>query len=201
MLRSDVINCIIERYGFKSYLEIGTRQRADNFDLININEKVCIDPDPQALADFVLTSDDWFERHGDKTFDIIFIDGLHKSFQVERDIANSLKSLNRRGVVVLHDCNPTSYDMQIRDVDVINEWTGDVWKAYVKYRKVSCFFTCVVDTDYGCGIIDTNKIVSKSRIDVSDDFDLIHYEQLEAERVGLLNLVSINDFLRMYVIE
>lgn len=199
MLRSDVINCLIERYGFKSYFEIGTRQRTDNFDLINIKEKTCIDPNPQALADFVLTSDEWFERYVDKTFDIIFIDGLHKSFQVKKDIENSLKHLNKHGVVVLHDCNPTSFEMQIRDVDFINEWTGDVWKAYVNYRKNSEFFTCVVDTDYGCGIIDTNKVTSKPKISISDDFDLIEYRQLEAERVSLLNLISVKDFLKMYM--
>lgn len=198
MLRSDVINCLIKRYGLKSYLEIGTRNRSDNFNLISVEHKICIDPDINALADFVLTSDEWFENHAN-TFDIIFIDGLHKSFQVKKDIENSLRHLNKHGVVVLHDCNPTSFEMQIRDVDFINEWTGDVWKAYVNYRKNSEFFTCVVDADYGCGIIDTNKVTSKPKISISDDFDLIEYRQLEAERVGLLNLISVEDFLKMYM--
>ena len=201
MLRSQIINTLINRYKFESYLEIGTRKRSDNFNLINVKNKTCIDPNPSAFADFVLTSDDWFKYYSDKKFDLIFIDGLHKSFQVERDIDNALSCLNAGGVIVLHDCNPTSYEMQIRDVDVIDEWTGDVWKAYVKYRKTSPYFTCVVDTDYGCGIIDTNKnALSNNICDLMDtqSFECMNYAELDLNRREILNLITVENFLNLY---
>jgi hypothetical protein len=196
MLRSDVLNYLINKRNLKSYLEIGTRNKQDNFNLINIENKICIDPDINAEADFIQTSDEFFESNT-RTFDLIFIDGLHKSFQVEKDIRNSLKCLNKDGIIVLHDCNPTSYEMQIRDVDVIGEWTGDVWKAFVKFRIVSGFLTYVVDTDYGCGVIDTKFTQDQLQI-VNLPYEQMSYFDLEENRKFLLNLLSVEDFTNTY---
>ena len=35
MKRTDIINALIQKYGYKSYLEVGTQDPASNFDLIN----------------------------------------------------------------------------------------------------------------------------------------------------------------------
>lgn len=61
MHHSEIINHYIKKYNLKSYLEIGTRNRADNFNKIQAPEKICIDPDIIAYADFVLTSDEFLE--------------------------------------------------------------------------------------------------------------------------------------------
>ena len=78
-------------------------------DKINIKYKVGVDPCLEAHdrePTFKLTSDDFFAKNKE-TFDIIFIDGLHESEQVERDINNSLLCLNQGGYIVCHDINPT----------------------------------------------------------------------------------------------
>lgn len=197
MLRSDIINTIIKKREFKSYLEIGTFNKI-NFNSINIEHKVCVDPDPSTNPTYRMTSDEYFETFKGK-FDIVFIDGLHKSWQVEKDIKNSLSSLNEGGIVVLHDCSPTTYEMQIRDVDVITVWTGDVWKAFVQYRKTSPYYTAVVDTDYGCGIIDTTREnTNPLNLELPNTYENMTYEDLVSNREQYLNLISINKFIEDY---
>ena len=87
------------------------------------------------------------------SYDIIFIDGLHLERQFIKDVYNSLNSLNDNGIIVCHDCLPTTEKMQERD-DHGGEWTGDVWKAIAELRVERIDLDIkVVDTDYGCGII------------------------------------------------
>ena len=57
----------------------------NNFDKIKCREKFCIDPDPNAEADFELTSDEFFKINH-KKYDCIFVDGLHEAHQVYKDI-------------------------------------------------------------------------------------------------------------------
>ena len=52
-----------------------------------------------------MTSDAFFLQNK-QLFDLIFIDGLHHSHQVLRDINNALRWLSPSGTIVLHDCNP-----------------------------------------------------------------------------------------------
>ena len=103
MKRTDIINAFIQKYGYKSYLEVGTQDPASNFDKINVETKVSIDPFPRGEVDYVCTSDEFFEsvapKH-DYKFDIIFIDGLHHDDQVIKDINNSLEILNDNGTII-----------------------------------------------------------------------------------------------------
>ena len=59
-----------------------------------------------------MTSDEFFEQNKEK-FDIVFIDGLHHSEQVYKDILNSLNILNEDGTIICHDMNPTEEFRQI----------------------------------------------------------------------------------------
>lgn len=95
MTRSEIINEFIKKYNLTSYLEIGTRDR-ENFDKIECKEKICIDPAPVEgyVVDFKMTSDEFFKVCG-KTFDCVFIDGLHEGHQVYKDIINSLNLLKK----------------------------------------------------------------------------------------------------------
>lgn len=157
MTRTDIIQQLIDERGYKSYLEIGVF-RKDNFNKIECEHKVSVDPDPEAHANFCTTSDDFFKLTTSQ-FDIIFIDGLHEHSQVWRDIQNSLKHLNKGGVIVMHDCMPTSehtarWDNKSHQDE---EWYGDVYKAYLKAYKELPYRVYCIDTDCGCGIIDTTK--------------------------------------------
>jgi hypothetical protein len=159
MTRTDIINNFIQKFGYKSYLEIGTQNPNGNFNQIEIKNKYSVEPFPPTGLNandysFVGTSDKYFDFISpDTKFDIIFIDGLHHYQQVLKDIENALNHLSENGTIVCHDCLPTTEKMQERD-DHGGEWTGDVWKAIAKLRIETIDLDIkVVDTDYGCGII------------------------------------------------
>lgn len=168
MNRIDIINQIQEKYNFSNYLEIGVRHTQDCFDHIKCRTKHSVDPgfeNPNNPATYPFTSDDFFNKLNnnqldlslDYKWDIIFIDGLHLSYQVEKDILNSLEHLNPNGIIVLHDCNPFLYeDNYTRLVeDYWNQaWNGTVWKAIYKLRTSrSDLSICTVNIDEGVTLI------------------------------------------------
>lgn len=155
LMRWDLINAYIKKYGFKSFLEIGHDQGIA-FNRVEIDLKESVDPDEAPHPTYAMSSDDFFEKYSTK-YDIIFIDGLHEHAQVDRDIKNALAHLNKGGVIVMHDCHPISEECQ-RHTFVYpgGAWTGDCWKAYVKNRALLPYEMYVWDHDWGCGVIDTN---------------------------------------------
>ena len=92
----------------------------------------------------------------------MFIDGLHHSSQVDKDIANSLNHLTPNGTIVLHDCNPINeMRQQVPPNFDIWElgWNGDVWKSVVKFRKKypsNNYNLFLVNADEGLGVIQNN---------------------------------------------
>lgn len=158
MTRYDIIQKFINDRNYKTFLEIGTFN-GETFNHVKIDHKESIDSDPKCNATHIMTSDEYFKNSKDK-FDIIFIDGLHEHSQVYRDICNALEHLNPRGVIVMHDCMPKNEKMQLCDnkSHQNEEWTGDTWKAYYKAFVELPYEVYVVNTDYGCGVIDTSMI-------------------------------------------
>jgi len=188
MKRTQIINEIILKFNYDSYLEIGIRNPNHNFNKIIAKHKVGVDPNPKAKATFLMTSDEFFKQNIE-TFDIIFIDGLHYSSQVLKDIHNSLKFLNKYGTIVMHDCNPTTEIMQ-KIPRQSRAWTGDVWKAFVKIRsEKSNVKMFVIDTDYGVGIINKGK---QYLIKIPKNPT---YQDLENNRKNWLNLVDKNEYI------
>ena len=110
--RKDFIIDVVNHFGFKSYLEIGLRDRTSVFDHIPCKVKYSVDPDPKARAHYVGTSDAFFAQPGIKNvkWDVIFIDACHLAAFVYNDIMNSLNHLNEGGVIFLHDVLPISYE-------------------------------------------------------------------------------------------
>lgn len=207
MNRTTIINLLAKKINAKSYLEIGVRLHSNNFDKINIGHKVSVDPCLEAFdrePTYKLPSDDFFAQNIE-TFDIIFIDGLHEFKQVERDINNSLKFLNEGGFIVCHDMNPTKEYRQFtlnnpkrkefvkKTKDTL--WNGDCWKAFVKLRKERNDITMhTVDTDFGCGIISYGR---QKLLDIKQEN--INYQNLNTNRKEWLNLISVNEFLNLYI--
>lgn len=193
MQRFDIINSFIQKYGYSHYLEIGV-SNGDTFRNINIQHKESVDPAMgrynTANPTYKMTSDEFFEKYPEKKYDIIFIDGLHHSEQVDKDIRNSINVLNENGVIILHDCNPTSEEEQLVPRET-TRWLGDVWKSFVSFKSFNklnyeCF---VVDTDCGCGVIRHGK--------TSLDIELpekLTYQWFNKNRKQALNLISIQDF-------
>lgn len=190
MTRTDIINALIDRYGYNSYLEIGTQNRKNNFDKINCTLKVCVDPDPNAKADFVCTSDEYFNFHH-KTpakFDIIFVDGLHHDDQCTRDIMNAFKAMSWHGSIVVHDTNPQSEEAQ-RVPREVKVWNGNVWRSIVDLRKHAMMTFYTVDTDHGCTVVQAGFNDIRDKIE-----EPITYENFDKNRSKWLNLITVDKF-------
>lgn len=195
--RYDIINTLIEKNGYKSYLEIGVRNPNECYNLINCELKHGVDPmvEGEYPVTFKMTSDEFFEINK-LTYDIIFIDGLHLDYQVELDIINSLKFLNDGGTIVLHDCNPVDLYHQREDYGG-GGWNGTVWKAIVKIRSDrSDIYTSVVDMDYGCGII--QKSTESNMLE--NDNPYYSYNKFNSKRGYYLNLISKQKFIEDYLL-
>lgn len=149
--RLDLIKYVIRKNDYKTYLEIGCHNN-EVFDKIKI-EKVGVDP--VSGGNFRDTSDKFFEKNRLK-FDCVFIDGLHEYDQVRKDILNSIKILNKNGVIILHDCLPSSINHQ-RVPRTRYVWNGDVWKAIVEARTWQHVNTYTVLSDQGLGVIKKEK--------------------------------------------
>jgi hypothetical protein len=78
------------------------------------------------------TSDDFFAsdfiRRNRISFDMAFLDGLHYFEFLLRDFMNAEKAMSKDGVILLHDCCPTTYRMAERERPK-GLWSGDVWKT------------------------------------------------------------------------
>ena len=98
--RLEIVQNILNLKKYRSYLEIGTFKN-DLFNHVKCNVKVGVDP--VSGGNIRKTSDAFFSENNQK-FDLIFIDGLHHYEQVKRDMFNSLKFLNSKGIILLHDC-------------------------------------------------------------------------------------------------
>lgn len=190
--RTALINHLARVHGLKSFLEIGVRKKAKNFARIDMADRIGVDPDPAAQADFVMPSDEYFEKHCDRMFDLVFIDGLHLGDQVRRDIENSLRHLSPGGFVLTHDMNPPTafHARETYEVDgTFPPWNGTSWQGYAQLRRTrGDLDMMVVDTDWGVGVI---RPGSQETIDLPID----RYEDLAANRKKILNLVSVEEFL------
>ena len=152
IFRWDLIQFLIDKYEYSSYLEIGC-DKDQSFSKIEISHKVGVDP--ISGGTIRKTSNDFF-RTNKKKFDLIFIDGLHHYEQVIKDIDNAIDILNDNGHILVHDCLPRTIAHQAIP-RYRGSWNGDVWKAIVdlRTRKNLEVFTCEID--FGVGIIQKKK--------------------------------------------
>jgi len=187
MERFDIINELIEYYGYKTYLEIGTFLGV-SFHNVNCDKKESIDP--KHPATYKMTSDDFFTNEAkDNKWDIIFIDGLHEKEQVKRDIINSLNHLNENGTIVCHDmCPPSELHLEPR-------YCHNSWEAFGHFRKTDKNLDMfVVNTDCGCGVIRKGSQTLYEG-DISSDWKFFDNNKTE-----ILNLISVEEFNERYKI-
>ncbi len=186
--RYDIIQYLINKNRYKRFLEIGVEERITH-DNIDIGHKDGVDPN--GAGNFTMTSDKFFEKldHNIK-YDIFFVDGLHEKEQVEKDLNNSLKHLQKGGTIVMHDCNPPNEEYQ----DNPPNWCGDTWKAFLKFRNTrEDLFMQTVDADLGCGIVQMGK----------QDFyptkeNMYTWDEFIENREKILKLISVDEFEKQY---
>ena len=197
--RYDIINFLIDKFKYNSYLEIGTKTGKCTM-LIKAKIKETVDPVLVPNAKYYteitynMTSDEAFKiiKEKNKKYDIIFIDGLHTGEQVDKDIINSLEVLNPGGAIVLHDCNPlkvTDLDPQLRN--------GTCYKSIVKLRCTrDDLFVCTVDTDHGCGVVIPNRnqqLYKETSLERA-----VNFEYFSKHKKELINLLSYNRFKEIF---
>lgn len=193
--RTVLINTLIQKFGYMSYVEIGVNDPGANFDWIKCDNKQGVDPVPLRADIIGKTSDNYFEGLDKQCkFDLIFIDGLHHYEQVIRDINNSLNHLALAGAIVCHDMLPVNEEMQ-KVPRGTQEWTGDCWKAWAHFRMNDKNFDMkVVDTDYGLGVIKRGK-QELFRAPVSvDKMDYTFFSQYKQK---LMNIIDVNTFVEL----
>tara|TARA_A100001015_G_C14743118_1_gene614497 strand:+ start:134 stop:718 length:585 start_codon:yes stop_codon:yes gene_type:complete len=150
--RNEVIQLIIDHYGYTSYLEIGIAN-SENYNSIRCQNKVSVDSAlgkfKHANPMFKMKSDEFFERHAPGyQFDVIFIDGDHSKEQVRKDIANSLDVIDPKGTILLHDMNPPTKDMLSPRI------CGDGWEAFAELRTTRDDLNMFThNDDLGVGVI------------------------------------------------
>ena len=197
--RFDILNYLIDKYKLINYLEIGVF-KGENIREVKALHKDGVDPGVEGYTppevNYPMTSDEFFKLikgHEDIKYDLIFIDGLHEYSQVKKDIENSLNHLQPNGFIVMHDCNPASYQAQLPKRQTV-AWNGDVWKAFVEFKQNnSDYKCCVVDTDFGVGVIENNSTPIKTTPLIDMD-----YQTFDSNRKNHLNLITWDEFKANY---
>jgi len=129
--RTDLINFFIEKFNYKTYLEIGIA-KSINFEAVICESKDSVDPAVSTRympAKYIMTSDEFFTTiDKSQKWDIIFIDGYHEKSQVKRDILNALNHLNDNGTIVCHDVNPKEEWL------LASNACWNAWEAFAELR-------------------------------------------------------------------
>ena len=189
--RATIIQEIINNQNYKSYLEIGCFTD-EVFSKINCENKEGVDP--VRGGTIRKTSDDFFNLN-DQFFDCIFIDGLHLYEQVKRDINNSIKFLNKDGIILLHDCLPNRlYDQAVPRCKI--NWNGDVWKAIVEARTKKEIDTYTCYADQGIGII--FKRPNKNLLNLNKtQFSKLKFSDYFYNHKEYMNLISYDELKKI----
>lgn len=202
--RWDIMNYLISKYNYTTYLEIGVN---DGLCIrkIKIQHKDGVDPFPGSEVggaivpeiNYEMTSNKFFETiEPERKYDLIFIDGLHHSDQVDIDIMNALKHLNQNGIIILHDCNPPEYELQLVP-RVTGLWNGDVWKSVAKLRcSRSDLSISVIDIDWGLGLIHFGAQSPYTKISIDNIVN--NWECFNSNRDEIMNIISLEEFYELY---
>lgn len=183
--RTDVINFLIQNFGYKDYLEVGVQYK-DNWNKIVCENKTGVEP--QNLHDpliHCLTSDQFFEQNKNK-YDIIFIDGDHNYHQVRKDIKNALDIIKEGGCIVYHDALPYC-------IEYTGEYhCGTVFKALLEARSEHDIDFCTFEEDHGVCVM--RKDVKGEKIECRD----LTWEEFYPRRVELLNVKDSEGFIKHF---
>lgn len=164
MTRLELLNLIAQLTGAQDYLEIGVAE-GNTLTKVVAPRRTGVDPAPRYYAmdaerlaaiqalELHESESDHFFAHNTRTFDLIFVDGLHIYEQAMKDILNALDVLNPGGFVLVHDLVPLEPEHAARN-RTTELWNGDVWKVVFdlwRHHKDVGYF--VMDDDAGVGVL------------------------------------------------
>lgn len=168
--RLVIIQELINVRRYRKYLEIGC-DTDSVFAHLFVDHRVGVDP--RRGGNMRMTSDEYFEQHQDK-FDIIFIDGLHYYDQVKKDIKHSLERLEPGGIIIIHDCLPTSPLEAVIPMPepLVSAWTGDVWRINFDLMCQPNIKYHVLNSPYGLGCVSpTNDKNTSDSVEKGKDWN------------------------------
>ena len=189
--RWDLIDYLIKKYDYKDYLEIGC-DRDQLFSRIKLKNKIGVDP--YSGGNVRKTSDDFFLENN-KTFDLVFIDGLHTYAQVKKDILNSVKFLNTNGIILVHDCLPDTMSKQAVPRYKM-QWNGDVWKAIVDLRQNPDLDIYTCEMDQGIGIIKKNN--NTSILKLSTEVNKLKFKDYYYNYKEYMRVINLDEFKKKF---
>lgn len=216
MDRIEVIQKILDKIKGNVYLEIGVEQGVC---FLKINSEIKIGVDPLPLLEdikaslnknskyFEMSSDEFFNNHKDifeeYKIDVAFVDGLHEYKQSLKDVENCLKYLSKKGIIIIHDCNPSS-KISATPANLVDTamnlpewnwvWSGDVWKTTAHLRSLRKDLNIfVLDCDYGLGIITKGKPEDMLNFSIKEIEEMSYFD-LDKDRKRILNLKKKNYF-------
>lgn len=227
MDRITLIQEIFKNTGGEKYLEIGC-QKGRSFLPVKAKYKTAVDPCFKITLTrklkwllklkenihnkyFEETSDDFFmkrEKHLNKMgkLDVVLVDGLHTFRASLKDVLNSLRYLDQKGIIIMHDCLPPHKAAALPTKSFPNteekkaaegwtgEWCGDVWKTIVYLSKAlpGLVDVYVINTDFGLGIVRPKREIDPHSLSINEEVfyevDKLTYEDLMMAPELLLNL-------------
>jgi hypothetical protein len=201
------INRLAVGLGATTYLEIGI-EAGDTFRAVGVRERVGVDPviapDIAAIANeatrlHALTSDAFFASLSvDRTFDVIFIDGLHTFEQTYRDLSNALLHSHSRTVILIDDTRPNDVFSTIRDQhkayafrsttgNTDRSWHGDTFKVVFALHDFHPGLDYRTIVDNGNPQTLVWRSANAGRKPIFDSFErisrLTYFDMVEAEEV------------------
>lgn len=184
---TEILNYIIQKKGFESYLEIGVNNPIHNFDQIKCKFKIGVDPNGR--ASFTGTSTEFFKQGIIPMFDIVFIDGLHHAEQVYEDFVNALECTTDEGIICIHDTDPKQEVFtQVPRNGLKGRWNGDVYKFVPELISYP--------VDWRTPDIDANGItvIKKQEREVVIPAIRFNYHGFINNRKEILNLCTLEEF-------
>lgn len=209
---SRLINKLLAQYGFEDYLEVGV-QNGVTFNDISAPRRDAVDPrflfDTSGLANdetryFQMRSDDFFASACDKTYDVIFLDGLHTFEQCYRDFCAALQCLREPGVIIIDDTIPGDFFSSLRTQDDAiaareqhglngRAWTGDVFKVVLMLHEFYPNLDFVTLRDSKNPAHKPNTLVWRSK---RVGFAPIHSDVRKIAETGFFDLPSLESAFR-----
>jgi hypothetical protein len=223
--KSELINWLGAEYKYTSYLEVTTANTGFQFSSINENiystiERIMYRLPPDYNDGMIIScgssADDsclCFKSVIDqgKKFDLVFIDPFHTYEASRRDLELALLVLDEKGTLVVHDCNPP--DKQCTLPQSMNgAWLGETYLSFLDIvREKNKLSYCVVDMDFGCGVIRWKNAVAalensenmmgttcKKMNNISTRPSYYNWEYFEKHHAKLLNLKCVTEFKKLY---
>ena len=196
--RIVLVNHLVKIHSYKSYLEIGVRKKRRMNDLIETERVSSVDPDPEANAEYCMTSDDYFSKHDEK-FDVIFDLDATSPLREVKDLLNAFKIFKRGNYpnlvsVCISNKNPyyNMIEKNKKEVKIVKKTKFNIYNRqeapkiydvnasiYIWKRSSLLKSKNIINSNTGLYVMPKSRSID---IDDIDDFELVKYYMGKKER-------------------